>query len=53
MLLQNNFHSLANQLIFTTQFPPVNLLHERLLSVKAHLSKAIKHLMLHIMGLLS
>lgn len=45
MLLQNNFHALANKVLFTTQFPPVNLLYEGLLPVKAHLSKAIKYLM--------
>lgn len=45
MLLQNNFHGLANQVLSMTQFQPVNLLYERLLSVKTHLNRAIKYLM--------
>lgn len=45
MSLQNNFPWLTNQVLGMTQFQPVNILSERLLSVKIHLNRAIKYLM--------
>lgn len=53
MLLENNFHWLANRVLSMTQFQPVNTLGKRLLSAMIHLNRAIKYLMSNLMSSLS